>query len=58
MDAELRRFAKASSITVYSNNLSFSAPPPSMFSNPVSGVLGLVSLFTSNIMIGDGTFFF
>ncbi|KAK2096213.1 Dynein heavy chain 11, axonemal [Saguinus oedipus] len=33
MDVELRRFAKASSITVYFNNSSSSAPPPSLFAN-------------------------
>lgn len=58
MDVELRRFAKASSITVDCNHFSFSAPPPSILPNRVSGMLGCVSLFTSNRMIGDSTFFF
>lgn len=54
MDAELRRFAKASSITVGCDDLSSSAPPPSIFPNLVSGVLGRVSLFTLHRMVGDG----
>lgn len=56
MDVELRRFAKASSITVCEDNLSFLAPPPSLFPNLVSGVLGCVSLFTSSRMIPDSIF--
>lgn len=53
MDVELRRFAKASSITVGYDDLSSSAPPPSIFPDLVAGVLGCVSLFTSHRMIRD-----
>lgn len=56
MDVELRRFAKASSITVAYDDLSSSAPPPSIFPDRVAGVLGCVSLFTSHRMIGDSIF--
>lgn len=56
MDVELRRFAKASSITVGYDDLSSSAPPPSIFPDLVAGVLGCVSLFTSHRMIGDSIF--
>lgn len=58
MDVELRRFAKASSITVDCNNLSSSAPPPSIFPNLVSGAVGHMSLFTSHRVIWGSNFFF
>lgn len=57
MEVELRRFAKASSITVCDDDLSSSAPPPSIFPNLESAVLGRMSLFTSNRMIWDRNFF-
>ena len=58
MDVELRRFAKASSITVCDDDLSSSAPPSSIFPDLVSAVLDRMSLFTSNRMIWDRIFFF
>lgn len=58
MDAELRRFAKASLITAGQSHLSFWAPPPSIFPCLViSGARGCVSLFTPSRMRQNNIFY-